>query len=474
MLFPTQKITTRQRREAILHLARYELRYLFLGLLILFISTTLFFEYIINSKKVENAATFYSNAAIDISSGVAFAVSLMVVRATGERNDKSFLYLAVGLGCWFCAELLYTAYQIFCRIDTPYPTIADIIWIVGYFFLGLYFYKTIKFWHETKRVKFYSIVIASFIIVILVGNYIYFNLLGSGDELQAQQECLGPLQQVPASSIIFDLLYYLGNGAILIPALVTVSNIRVKDPFFLHRILISIGVIVSFLFGDILFIYYGDSIWYDDVFYNMGYICFAMALIWYYKISQLLNKNINDCIQQSDKLVKNVQKLIGKDDYQTNGIKATEGVFENIYNPNKADDYLRKLLIEGKNEIQLLISTMGIEYIMKNTKVYNLLLEKAKQTAVRVRILLPYEEATQLPLSKLNEDSKRVIKIKYIRNTYKPNEFILLVDSRHVLNISLLESDSKVEIKNAIYSSKESVVLCYINMIEYQSLVSEI
>jgi hypothetical protein len=473
-LFPAQKLTTSQRREAILHLARHELRYLFIGLLILFIFTTLFFEYIVNTEKDEIVTTFYSNAAIDISSGVAFLASLIVARTTGERNDKSFTYLAIGLGCWFCAELIYTTYQIFCRISTPYPTIADIIWIAGYFFLGAYFYKTIKFWHETKRVKFYSIVIASFIIAVLVGNYIYSILLGSEDESQAAQECLGPLQQVATSSIIFDVLYYLGNGAILIPALVTVSNIRVKDPFFLHRILISTGVIISFLFGDILFIYYGDFIWYDDVFYNTGYICFALALIWYYKISQLLNKNINDCIQQSDKIVKNVQNLIDTDNDETNKTKEPEGVFENIYDPNKADDYLKRLLIEAKDEIRLLLSTIGIGYIIKKTEVYSLLLEKAKETTTRIRILLPYGGADELLLSKLSEDSKQMIKVQYIRNLYKPNQLVLLVDNKYVLNITLLGSDSKEVIKNAIYSSKESVVLCYTNMIEYQSLISEI
>jgi hypothetical protein len=124
-----------------------------------FISTTLFIEYVLYSTKDEDIRVSYSNVATDISSGVAFLTSLMVIKTTSERTDKSFTYLAIGLGLWFSAELIYTFYQVICGISVPYPTIADFIWIAGYFFLGVYFYKTIKIWHETKRVKLYSIVI---------------------------------------------------------------------------------------------------------------------------------------------------------------------------------------------------------------------------------------------------------------------------------------------------------------------------
>ena len=396
-------------------------------------------------------------------------VSLIVLRTTSARNDKSFTFLAIGLGLWFCAELLYMVYQVICKTGVPYPSIADFIWAAGYFFIGAYFYKTIKFWHETKRVKLYSIVIASFIIAGLIGSYIYLNLSRADDESQAEQECLGPLQQFPQSTIIFDLSYYLGDSAILIPALVTLSNLRIKDPFFFHRVLISIGVIISFLFGDILFINYAN--FGADILYNIGYICFALALIWYYKISQLLNNNLKHCIQQSDDMVKSMQRFIDKDNPE---IKEPEGIFENIYNPTKAQDYLIRLLNEARKELQLVLLPIGVGYITKKIEVYNILLEKAKQSGLNIRVLLPYDKATEASISKLNYDSKYTIKIQYIRKWNKPNQIVLMVDNKLVLNLTLTKTDSGEDIKYAIYSSKESVVLCYTTMIEYQSLISDI
>jgi len=422
------------------------------------------------STKNEDVKIFYSNAAIDISSGVAFLVSLIVIKTSSERNDKSFSFLAIGLALWFSAELMYTYYQIVCGISVLYPTIADFIWIAGYFFLGAYFYKTIKIWHETKRVKLYSIVIASFIIAVLVGNQIYLNLSGEDDGPQAVQECLGPLQHFPLSSTIFDLSYYVGNGAILIPALVTLSNLRIRDPFFLHRILISIGVVVTFLFGDILFINYaGDFLWYD-VFYNIGYICFALALIWYYKLTQLMNKNIDLCVKENDDLLKNVQQFIDKNISEP---KEIDGFFENIHDANKVYDYLKKLLSTAKIEIQLLLSPMSLMYIVRNMEIYDLLLEKSKQPEMNIRILLPYTLPMEPYISRIKNDSNDMIKIQYIRHEERPNQMVLLVDSKLVLSVTLRLNESREVLENATYSNKESIVLCYTNIIEYQSLVSE-
>ena len=61
-----------------------------------------------------------------------------------------------------------------------------------------------------------------------------------------------------------------------------------------------------------------------------------------------------------------------------------------------------------------------------------------------------------------------------MRKRDKPNQIVLLADNKQVLNLILGKNDSTEEIKYAMYSNKESVVLCYISMIEYQSLMSEI
>jgi hypothetical protein len=227
--------------------------------------------------------------------------------------------------------------------------------------------------------------------------------------------------------------------------------------------------VLAFFLADILVIdYAGDFSWYDMV-YNFGYICFAVALIWYYKLSQLLNKNIDYCIKQSDDLVKSAQQYI-EDIPQSE----TNGVFVNIYDLDEAHGYLRNLLKEAKKDVQLLLSPITLMYMVGNKDVYDLLLEKAKQPNISIRLLIPYNKSTEPYISKLKEDAKNTIKVQYVRHEQKPDRIVLLVDNEHILNITIRKNGCKGEIENATYSNKESIILCYINIIEYQSLISEI
>jgi hypothetical protein len=67
-----------------------------------------------------------------------------------------------------------------------------------------------------------------------------------------------------------------------------------------------------------------------------------------------------------------------------------------------------------------------------------------------------------------------MIKIEYIKGEKKPNQIVLLVDNKFTFILTLGKSVSKEDIEYATYSSKESVLLCYVNLIEYQSLMSQI
>jgi hypothetical protein len=64
------------------------------------------------------------------------------------------------------------------------------------------------------------------------------------------------------------------------------------------------------------------------------------------------------------------QQFIDNDISQLN---VADGIFENIGDSKSANDYLRHLLKDAKKEIRLLLSQMGILYMLRNRDVYNLL-----------------------------------------------------------------------------------------------------
>ena len=111
--------------------------------------------------------------------------------------------------------------------------------------------------------------------------------------------------------------------------------------------------------------------------------------------------------------------------------------------------------------------------MIENRDLYNLIIEKSKQADLSVRMLLQYDLSNEQYMTKLNEDSKNMIKIEYIKGEKKPNQIVLLVDSKFTFILDLGRMNLG-RIQYATYSNKESVLLCYVNLIEYQSLMSQI
>ena len=59
-------------------------------------------------------------------------------------RDKTHIFLTLGVASWFVAETIYTYYQLGLMVTTPFPSLADPLYIAGYVFLGYYFYSILK------------------------------------------------------------------------------------------------------------------------------------------------------------------------------------------------------------------------------------------------------------------------------------------------------------------------------------------
>lgn len=57
---------------------------------------------------------------------------LLRVFDRGEVLWRVWLALGIGLGLWALAEAVYAFYEVILNIDTPYPSLADVVWVPGY------------------------------------------------------------------------------------------------------------------------------------------------------------------------------------------------------------------------------------------------------------------------------------------------------------------------------------------------------
>jgi hypothetical protein len=69
----------------------------------------------------------------------------------------------------------------------------------------------------------------------------------------------------PATTAV-SILYTIGNGVLLIPALIIMGNLSEKDVFLLHRLLLSTFIIIN-MSGDIGFAYH-EALTEEEVFFS--------------------------------------------------------------------------------------------------------------------------------------------------------------------------------------------------------------
>lgn len=235
---------------------------------------------------------FYTNTTVGITSGVALLFVLLLIfkqRNLNVQINKAFISLAIGLFLWFIAEVLWGYYQIGLKIDVPFPSSADALWLFGYPFLIVHLYYTLNLVKKTKKIdtfKVSHIVLMSLALATVFG-YTLSIVIGVNFNniflLFDQKEAIGN---------IISIAYPVLDALLIVPAGAILWDLRRAGPQFTHWMLLSLFIVMVTV-GDIGFGYsniLGEEIaeeqaWIWDVFYNAGYISIAAALFWYSKFA---------------------------------------------------------------------------------------------------------------------------------------------------------------------------------------------
>lgn len=250
----------------------------------------------------EHERVFYTNATADITAGVAlFSAVFLIYKQVKQRwklsqsslplpsslsTNRAFLFLSIAIALWFSAEILWTYYQVGLGIEVPFPSLADLLWLIGYAFLILHLYKILGILgsKNANPTTVKSLITISAILAVIFGYslaLVYgFLDLGSFIVFQNPEE-LGN---------IVLLAYPILDAIIIVPAIAILWSLRKGERQFTHWILISSFIILSTI-GDIGFGYsnaLGEETvnkeeWIWDTFFNAGYLSLAAALLWYNK-----------------------------------------------------------------------------------------------------------------------------------------------------------------------------------------------
>ena len=219
--------------------------------------------------------SLFTNLPATIAAGFAFGLCLLIIyrRKLDRLHDKTHVFLTLGVGLWFAAETIYTYYQLGLMIKTPFPSLADPVYLAGYLFLGYYLYSILKLLRKTIQ---RDVIILVSIAAAVSVTYILNLSFGVGFLLADEEDMLGT---------ILSITYPILDGVLFVPAILVLWSIRKGDLAHTHWILISLFIIFNGI-GDIGFGYgavlgtIGKEEWIWNMFFYAGYLTLASALFW--------------------------------------------------------------------------------------------------------------------------------------------------------------------------------------------------
>jgi hypothetical protein len=452
----------------IIHCTIIDLKILLIILIVLSIISSIL-VYVLTSSAFSLELQFvFSNWVIDISAGLALLSAFIVIlREKSRKNEmKKYVSLFVGILFWFSAEIVYTYYQTVFKIDIPYPSYADILWLLGYIFVGYHLYSAFYFWNKNKKFSESSV----FIITIFTALLIHL-LAQSSIATYSNNTFL----------ILVDILYHTADGAILIPALILLWNLRSEQILFIHRALISLAIVLN-TFANVGYIFsfnLGQNIaleyaWVWDIVYNFSYILLAGALFWYDKILQILNKKIEQSIIANKKQLVYLEEKQDKSKIIENNSNSNSNSYLN-FDKEEIKDIVNTWIDKAKTEISLVIYVQN-EYNYNLIKNLNLLLTDSNiniNNNLKIRILFDTSSNLKLLLSKNFTTS--LLNIEY-RKIVKPLGFDILafiIDNQQLISIDLKQCVN-INQSLAIYLTNNNSILRFCNLFDNLWALSEL
>jgi hypothetical protein len=243
-----------------------------------------------------NEATrdFFTNLTINTAAAGALSLSIIaLISAYRYRIDRVLfraqLVFTAGLALWLVAEVTWMYYQIFLRIETPFPSLADAFWSGGYGFFIYFMFSIYKLF--SKGVERYLVILVSFAAAIIMG-YVLNLTFGIADLLSAQEGSL---------AWVISVTYPILDGILLIPAVLVLWSLRGRNIASANWSLLALSIVLVTV-ADLGFGYSavldkaGKEEWIWDLFYNSSYLVMAAAFFLssrIYPLQQQQVKTIN-------------------------------------------------------------------------------------------------------------------------------------------------------------------------------------
>ena len=373
-----------------------------------------------------------------------------------ERSEiHKFRSLILGIVFFLIGETLYFYQQYFLQIDIPYPSVADVPYLLANLIFSYFLISCVFSLLNRKSVNPLPIILVSPVAIFPI-----YLILSSAYDLA--------INESTELEFIVNALYYIFDGLMLITALIIILNLKKYDPFIFHWIFITVGLILLVI-GDVGYTYFSiisESLieeyeWLWSIIYAIGYLFLGIGIYWFDRIKNILEvKKINVFLEKDemDRLKNSSKNELIAD----SGTEFSDHIigYENFV--DKLEDYL-----ERSKEIKILFYD---KYWLSDEEV-SLILEKIQQRAVvteiQANILLPSSEIIFKSLVSYNEN--RNILVSFFDRAFSSNSLVFIFEEKYVAIMDRKPASEFVNNDAAVYAlitNKDTTVWSHIDTFE--------
>jgi hypothetical protein len=211
-----------------------------------------------------------------LSAAIATAFCYIVVyrQKTDGLIGKAYAFLAAGLSLFLAAELIWSYYEIGLGIENPFPTVADVLWLIGYAPI-VYFVLRMYHFLGASHSRAYQILVcaggASFLIYFII-------LTSQAAEFSTQKGTVSYL--ISIAYIVLDVLLLVPSALIILnPA----KGELISIPWiFLAVLVMSVGD-STFAYAPLILSAAENLNWIWNLFFITSYVLMAGGLFWHNK-----------------------------------------------------------------------------------------------------------------------------------------------------------------------------------------------
>jgi hypothetical protein len=203
------------------------------------------------------------------------------------RGTLARLYASLGLGLalWFVADAIWVYYEVVAFVETPFPSIADGFWILGYVPVFYFLIGMLKHFLKLTKAIVVPLLIASFAGIVFVGNALMYTY--SQADFTSFDGSI---------TFIVSSAYPVADIFLLIPAVAAFIRLRKGLLTFAPWVAIVTAMIL-FIVADTGFAYFvmggmDDLVWMWSPLYQIAYLAIASSLFWYRKFFTVDEKKL--------------------------------------------------------------------------------------------------------------------------------------------------------------------------------------